>query len=379
VPNSIQEDLHYRHGTYPVAFVLDKIVELFLPFPHRETPAPFGYFTAGSVMSTLSVLGQNTFAHHPRFLWSFSAGARSILMLPKISKVKNYQRIQRKHGLQIKAPQKTSGHWELFKNLYQKELLGEWNLEIIFFSKQWFEHIEEKPYEKLRTYLEKQIYQTLSFSTNIQFWNAYFSILHNTAGIRPSAYAYDSAKHLLMLALGVLPGMAPVTDEQVAPIQALQRLFLEEYKLEDYLPTILALNRFDPFNPCSPIYYSLHYPNALELAPKSTEHASTILELYEIKNLLNLYLRSLRSEDLNVSHTVLSEIPDLVNFEFFHSAPGNYRDIKNSETLLASDPKFTDISYDYDKSKLRSQPTSASFIRGCVKISHKDQKDNKEL
>jgi len=378
IPKQIQADLHYQYGTYPVAFVLDKIVELYLPFPHRETPAPFTYATPGTVMSTLSVLGKNTFAHHPRFLWSFSAGARSILMLPKISKVKNYQRIQRKHGLQVKAPQKTTDHWELFKNLYQKELLGDWNLSIIFFSKQWFEHIETKPYQKLREYLEKQIHKTLSFSTNIQFWNAYFSIIHNTAGIRPSAYAYDTAKHLLLLSMGVLPGMAPVINDDTAPVKALQQLFLEEYRLQDYLPIILAPSIFDPFKECPPIYYSLHYPNALELAPKPTEHSSTILELYEIKNLLHLYLRSLQSEELNVSHTVLSEIPQLVNFDFFHSDPGNYRDIQNSETLLENDPSFSKVSYDFESKKPRAHPTSASFIRGCVKISHKDKNKDSE-
>jgi hypothetical protein len=379
VPKQIQDDLYYQHGTYPVAFVLDKIVELFLPFPHRETPAPFIYATPGTVMSTLSVLGKNTFAHHPHFLWNFSAGARSILMLPKISKVKNYQRIQRKYGLPIKPPQKTTDHWELFRNLYQKDLLGEWNLSIIFFSKQWFEHIETKPYQRLREYLKRQIHKTLSFSTNLQFWNAYFSILHNTAGIRPSAYAYDTAKHLLLLSMGVLPGMAPIISDEAAPIKAIQQLFLEEYKIEDYLPIILALSRFDPFKACPPIYYSLHYPNALELALKPTEHSSTILELYEIKNLLNLYLRSLQSEELNVSQTVLSEIPGLVNFEFFHSDPGNYRDIKNSEILLESDPLFSSTSYDFKSKKPRMQPTSASFIRGCVKISHKNDKEDENL
>ena len=330
-------------------------------------------------MSTLSVLGRSTFAHHPRFLWNFSAGARSILMLPKISKVKNYQRIQRKHGIFIPPPSKMTDHWQLFKMLYQKELLGEWNLQIVFFSKQWFENIETKPFEKLRTYLENQILQTLSFSTNLQFWNAYFSIIHNTAGIRPSQYAYDTAKHLLLLSMGVLPGMAPIINDEAAPIQAIQQLFLEEYRLEDYLPTIMALSRFNPFKPSPPVYYSLHYPNALELALKPTEHSSTILELYEIKNLLQLYLRSLQSQDLNVSHTVLSEIPKLVDFEFFHSDPKNYRDIQPSDLLLQKDPLFSTMSYDFESKKPRQLPHSAGYLRGCVKISHKDHSKNESL
>lgn len=370
-PKIMQEDLNYEFQIQPVAYLLDKSFELYLPYSTRPVPAPFMLFKKGDLVNMYSSMNQPSILHNPMHLWNCTAGARSIAMLPKISKFKNYQRIQRKYGYPIKTPASLFDHWSVFKEFSDYHFLDEWKLTMVFFAKEWFTHFDERSHAELREYFNQQLNINLSFWTNQQIWNAYFSILQNKSGIQPSPYTSDTVKHLLLLSIGALPGMAPTQDEQLAPIKRLQELFVEDYRLINYLPIILGPTYFNPFVKSQPIYYSLHYPNAFELAFKGSDYSSTIVELYEIKDLLHIYLQEFSSPDLNISHTVMSQIPDMVSFEFFHSNPNNYHGITSSETLFNDDALFQTIKHESDRIKNISHPLSCSFVRGCVKIKNK--------
>lgn len=373
IPTQIKDDLSYNLGSNPASFILNKSAELFMSLPNRTEPVPFALIPPGRLFSTSVVLEEDHQIYHPAFLWNISAGAKTIFMLPKISKAKNYRRLQKHVGFSAPTPVNIFEHHNLFKEIYQQHALGEWKLDIIFFSKKWFENLNTPRFIQFKSYMQSQLHKSSAFWISQYVWDSYFSLINNIAGIRPNPYVYDTVKHILLLSMGILPGLAPAIDNTAAPISSLQEVFDKIYKIDHYLPTIMQLKRFNPYKKNErPIYYSLHCPNAMELAPKSSDNASTILELYEIKNLLGLYLRKLSSQDMNISNTILADIPNLVEFDFFHSTPGNYRDIQDSKTLFEEDSYFANIAYDHSK-RTHEYPTTSTIVRGCVRIRKKDK------
>jgi len=369
VPKQIYDDLSYNLGSHPVAFILDKTIEMYMSFNYRQTAVPFMQVSKGHLISTSGVLRSNLLSHHAPFLWNLSAGARSILMLPKISKAKNYQHLRRSCGHRIHAPDGMKDHWELFKTLNDYHLLGDWQLQVIFFSKSWFDKLDTPKFAKFKLYLERDLYKKFDYFATQQFWNNYFSMLNNMANIKPDSYIYDTVRHLLLISMGALPGMAPATNEESAPITALQQLFQDNYKLEKYKPIIIEAKKFDFFANSDPVYYSLNYTNAHELSAKSNDNTSTIMELYEVKCLLQYYLRKMEENELNISKTVMAEIPKHVEFNFFHNSPQNYKDIQPSEHIFESDPNFTNTLYKHIKNI--ENPTAAPFVSGCIQIKMK--------
>ena len=375
VPSQIQDDLSYNLGSNPVSLILNKSAELYMKLPNRSEAIPFSLISAGKLFSTSIVLEGNHAIHHPAFLWNINAGAKTLFMLPKISKEKNFRRLQKHLGFNTPAPNNIFQHVDLFKNMYEKGGLGEWNLEVIFFSKKWFENLDKTKYLKFKSYMQNTLHKSLAFWSSQYVWDTYFSLINNLSGIRPNPYVYDTVKHILLLSMGILPGIAPSIDDSAAPISNIQNAFFNIYKIDYYLPIIMQPTFFDPYSSSKPIYYSLHCPNSMELSPRSAENVSTIIELYEIKNLLNLYLRKLSSKDLNISNTLLSDIPNLVEFDFFHSSPNNYRDINSCEELFKEDESFSRLLFENKMIKKSSydHPVISTLVRGCIRIRRKDK------
>lgn len=371
VPKQVFDDLSYNIGSNPVCFVIDKTFEVYMPHSYRPTPVPFMQAGPGNLFSTSGILQSVIQKHQAHYLWNISAGARSIFMLPKISKSKNYRNLQRTYGHSIQAPNSILDHWELFKNLYVHDLLGDWQLQQIFFSKQWFEKLDTPKFAKFKLYLQQDLYGRLSYWSTQQFWNNYFSMINNMTCIKPDSYVYDTVRHLFLISMGVLSGMAPATNENSAPILAIQQLFEQEYKLEKYIPIVMELTRFNPYEACNPVYYSLNYANAHELSARSNDHTSTIQELYEIKSLLSLYSRKIKETEINITGTVLSDIPDIVAFDFFHNMPKNYKDINDSKEIFLNDQLMAKKLNQKKPPPELEHPFSAPFVSGCIRISNK--------
>jgi hypothetical protein len=371
IPKKIQDDLSYNLGSNPASFILNKSAELYMTLPNRSEPVPFAIIPSGRLFSTSVVLEDDHHLYQPAFLWSISAGAKTIFMLPKISKAQNYRRLQKKLGFNSSAPTNIFQHWNLFKEMQESGSNKEWQLEVIFFSKKWFDSLSSKIMMVFKLYMQTQLHKVYSFWNSQYVWNAYFSLINNLSGIRPNPYVYDTVKHILLLSMGIVPGIAPSNNDESAPINFIQKAFMDTYKIDYYLPIIMQPKYFDPFGKKStPIYYSLHCPSAMELSPRSADNISTILELYEIKNLLQLYLRKLSSEELNISNTLLSKIPDIVEFDFFHSKPGNYRGIRPSIDLFNEDPSFSSLA-DGTTIETQQHPTISTIVRGCIRIKRK--------
>jgi len=219
--------------------MLDKVAKLFISLDNVNLPFFFGFLQPGSLFNTSRVLSPN-YSHQPAFLWNITAGARNLIMLPKISAKVGFKRLRKEFQLQIDKPTGLEDHWELFKEIANhKNFQKPWSMQILFFSKEWFEHLNDNAWLEFHRYLLQTAWDTTEFWRNRFIWDLIFSYIQRVRKISPNNYVADTVKHLFSISAGAIPGMAPALDDTCAPISELQRIFKDIYRLDQYLPIIL--------------------------------------------------------------------------------------------------------------------------------------------
>lgn len=211
-------------------------------------------------------------------------------------------------------------------------------------------------------------WQGSEFFRNQFMWDLALSLIQQQRNIKPNPYIADTVKHLLAMGVGALPGFAPALDDHAAPVRRLQEIFTTIYQLQDYAPIIMQPQFFSLKQKESrPIYYSLQYPTTIEFSPRSREGSTKIFDLYEIRSLLNKYLNDIASDKLNVKGTLVYELPEKVQYDFFHTDIENYTGIRLSKEIPEEDAAFKRVLANVNK----RFPANSTFIRGCIRITAK--------
>jgi hypothetical protein len=363
----LQESLNYNLWSNPVSIILENDFELFIPFEKHTIPLFNGLISAGRVFGTWRVLSSNT-PHVPAFLWHMTAGARSFYTLSKISDSAGHNRLKRIYNLNSELPKKLLDHWRLFKEMANHEAFGEkWSARILFFSKEWFEKLRDPAWIKLRTYLLQSAWDGSEFWRNQFMLDLIFSVIQDRRNMKPNPYIMDTVKHLLTVAVGAVPGFAPALDNRAGPVERLQEILKNDYRLE-YAPVIMQPTFFDLYNEKGrPVYYSLEYPCMMEFSPSSRVNANKIVSLSDIHYLLNKCLSALVEEDLKIAGTPLYDLMKLAKFDFFHTKINGYSAIRNSTNIPMEDNSFLEHSKNCSGLEF---PINCSFIKGCIRISH---------
>ena len=365
VPNEIRDDLGYNKGTNPVTLIISNQAELYIEEGVFDIPSSFGLISPGHMLSTTYVISPNKI-FQPKFKWCLSAGARSIFTLPKITNRRSLQRLKKAYELKSDVPKHYSDHFNLFKEMVSHSE-SDWNLEIIFFSKKWFDKLHDDAWRELYNYLLVSYQCSYQSYMNKFMWDIVWSFIIKSKELKPSLYIANTIKHLLFMAAGATCGMGPALDNHAAPVAQLQQIFLEVFSMKDYLPTIFIPKKFDMYSDKdSPVYYSLNYPNMMEMTLRPRQHESLLTDLYETYLMLNKYIPELKSPELNLSGTPLYDVPDLVQFSAFHQDASPYQQLKSNEQLALEDPNLTKMLFDAD-SELEFNH-HASFFRGCVRV-----------
>ena len=135
---SIQEDLSYNYGANPLCLILNNTVEFFLDLGYRT--APMMVVGKGGSIGMWAALSHKI-EHQPPFLWSISAGARSVFMLPKISDKISHNRMSKALGISVEKPKNFMDQWKVFNAISgQEAAVSPWHCELLAFSKEWLEH-----------------------------------------------------------------------------------------------------------------------------------------------------------------------------------------------------------------------------------------------
>ncbi|MCL5260438.1 MAG: hypothetical protein M1561_01970 [Gammaproteobacteria bacterium] len=361
--SSLAQDLSYNLGTNPVCVILTNAIEVYITTERHTIPAAL--VPAGSVFSTWVILdGQNN--HQPAFLWNISAGARSIFSLPKLSVYKKLEKLKEYFDLDIDAPTHLLNHGELFQAIASSpKFNSEWRVKILYFSGKWFENLHDKAWAEFGNYFFRASWKSSGFRRCEFVWKCAYSLIQRYSHLKPDPLLVDIVEHLLAMAIGVYPGFAPAIDNFVAPVSEFQGILTDIYKLEKYAPIIMQPTYFTPSNN-RPIYYSLGYSTAFNFSPKARQLATKRSDLVNIIHIQNKYLNVLAEDKLNTKNTPIGNIPDLIQYDYFHNNPYLSAGIRDSKEIPLEDPTFmqcADANMHF--------PANSPFCRGCIRIARK--------
>jgi hypothetical protein len=164
-----------------------------------------------------------------------------------------------------------------------------------------------------------------------------------------------------------VPGFNTKKHATVAgPIAGLQQVYLEDYGLKTYVPTIMVPHHFQQDDVCQAVYYALQTPTVMDSSPKARSPVSLMTEIREIKALVELFIDDALSGNLPIAKgSPIDWLVNHVDFDFFHSDEDAYGEISTSSNMPKEDSSL--VKY-YDVDKRRKFAESCSFVRGCVRL-----------
>ncbi len=349
VPRAIQERLNY--SSIPAAVILNKKAEVFYESVDRVMPTKI--FNSGSMFGLWEMFdpAPGEFVKH---VWSIIAGARSVFMLPKIANQLSHKQLQREYTIQSHAPNHMLQHHQIFTEIANSQQIKDpWEMNVLFFSKQWQMLDETKDYNglKLRHFLLQEAWrQSSNCRNNMSFSMAWelFAKAVSKRNLKPKPLIVNTLKHLLAIYDGFYPGYAPAINDESSPTSTLIKAYAEIYKTDVY-PTVMEPVHLSKVN--RPVYYSLQLPSLLEYAP-GVHGKNLIIDLRELKVLMDMLNNSLNEKN---NH-----------FLFFHPQTDEGLEIKNSKEIFHIDPHLNIQDY---KNKKMAYATSSPFLKGCIQIS----------
>ena len=375
VDKHVQDDLSYT-GTMPVGMILHNSIETFFSvrFIDRERAeidrtVPSSFYASGDMISLWRILeGDQTYQEGS--LWNITSGSRTLCMLPKITNRTGIDTLVRKFGPNINKPKYLTEHWGIFKSIAQHpEFSQPWHSEVLCFSKKWFEHSEDEEWSSFYAFMQTKAWNDSNFKRNQFIFDFAFSLAQNQANLKPNPYVADTVKHLIGIGTGSAPGFKPALDNVPAPIEGLQKVFVEDYGLREYLPVIMYTDGFSSLKP-SLIYYSLEMPTTTEFSPVSNRANSKMKDMRELKTILEKFLNQIIDKRLMVEKTPMFKLANEVEYKFYHSNVDQYREILHSPMVIEEDKTLLQTLY---KCEGYEFPAHSSFFNGCItiKLPHK--------
>ena len=366
VDSQIKDDLTFIGPGIPAGVVLKNTIHEAVTTSHQILP--LGVVSPGSIFALWKKLDADL-SYHPINMFTLTAGARFIFMVPNISNLSLHKNLRRDFNINIAPPKNLLDQWEIFKAIVDcPNLKCDWETEVLFFSKKWFQKMEQdKAWQSFHLLLLETAWKRSAYERNVMFYDLAFSRVQEIRNLKPNPYIADTAKHLFMVAAGVVIAFAPAINDMSGPIALLQKVYLESYGVE-YNPTIFVPAHFSLSKEGSPVYYSMPLPTTLEFAPKSRKVSSTMNDLSELMHVVKVFFDEIKNNRLKVKDTILGEIVEHVELEFFHNKPDRHNEIKLTTQMAVEDPNLLYCAIKTDK----KFADSGTPVRGCVRIANKN-------
>lgn len=374
VPKSVFNDLAYNDLTCPSMIVMKNGIELFVRVD-SDRIIPFLVMKPGDQFGTWKILDRFTreghkylshpLCHSPHAIWDMTAGARSLFILPKISEAGGHYKLQKKYGIKTDKPKDYTGHWALFSELYNSPNFDEeWTTDVLFFSRSWFENLNDPAWKDLKLYLLDENWKYSEYWRNQFTRSMAFSRVHEILGITPNHHYSDIVSHLLTLAAGALPGFEIANSDDLGPLSKIQDIYKNEYGLLKP-PLIMQPGFFNEKYKDKVIYYSLQHPTALELSPKSNRRASVLTDTFMVKSLFDKYCRVLSKINIGINESPLVGTVENISFNFHHPHIEDYPTLADTEQLNNLDLR---LMQETKKLGYDTSPVNSTFFKGCVSI-----------
>jgi len=367
-PKEVFRHLGYGSAFVPLAIALEKKFELHMNLKNKKITIPIIIYKPGDIFPFHIILkATQTRNYAPNGILETTSGCRSVFMLPYIGCMIQHCNLQRDFNTRIPVTKSTYEHWALFKELANHEALkSNWKSCLLYFSESWINNIINNPvWYKVKLFMYQYFWQTTEFRRNYFYYDFIFSMLQENINLKPNPYLIDTAKHLFKIAMGEAAGFEPCVDEEALPLNILQKIFVESYGLKKYTPTIMNPEYFS-LQKRLPIYYSLQHPTTDVFSPKSREDNSALHDLRELSRVLKKLKTDLSDSKGLCADTVMYQIANSIDFNYFHNKEDEHRIIKLSSDVIKQDNRFNITQRQGETAKLSSD---GKFFRGCISIS----------
>ncbi len=367
IKDDIIPEFFRKHLTYtyiPLSLILNNSSEVFVKVQNRTIPLNFlmsgEFFGLFELMHFLTYM---TSLDMP--IWNVSAGVRSTFMLPRIADLVGHNRIKKKIGNDLTIPSNLEDHYKTFVdvNKHSDERDG-WYNTILVFSNEWFIDQESKTYIEFYKYLVTQCWQQLhllkDFTEFSSLWSVFTHAI-NQRNLKPRPYLIDTIKHLILIAEGRGIAFKPTLNDTALPRSLIQRVYLNDYGLQEYIPTIMQPTKFTKNDK---VYYSLSFPTLLDSSPYFRNPPSIIEDQREIYRLLDILMNTIHE----IENPNINALKD-IQFELFHSTNDPFGQIISSKNIAQEDPRF--LEYSGNQKEKRIFCSSSSFFNGAIAISTK--------
>jgi hypothetical protein len=362
--SEIKRDLSYNHKTNPVSINLENTSEIFIKLSDRIIP--YSLIKPGQLLGAWGVFDP-AISHHPMTIWGMSSGSRSAFMLPKISDLVAHRRLQKDFNVSSAPPKNLMDHGLIFKELFaSRNNNSDWCCEILFFSKQWFDHLDKPGWMPLKCYLLETIWKKSDFMRNDPLWNLIYSVTQKANVISPNPYVTNMVKQLFNVAKGALLSFVPANNNSCGPIDFIKSVYVDgSYQLKDYLPTIMVPHLFDA---SMPSYFAPSYSTAMEFSLKLNSRPSLITDLKQIQESLVAYAHGIINSELRLQDSLVYKMVSETEFKFYHSSP----DVSDAMIPSANMPNH-DLAFMQDLKKYprRKFASTGPFVRACIGVAKK--------
>lgn len=364
IEKNIRKELSYNQT--PLFLILEKDSECFIDTGSRAVP--LNLFHKGSFSGTYETM-DFLMGMRSKPIWNFSAGSRSIVMLPKITDKSGTQKLRMTYNIPTTVQIKQlSDHWELFKHIAQNDNFSDaWESQILFFGEKWFSNKNRsEDWQKFRNYLFGQIWKQASYVIDKFKFTICWEKFAETISLRrlhPTPYLIDHVKHLLSIIAGNFPAFRPIElSEDAAPTKGLQNAFINVYMLKQYLPTILhACSIRDTILKPSYLYYSLSLPTVLEGSPLKRTSSTIAHDLREMK----LLIETLKNHLKDKSNAEVNNIIKNLDIDYFHHEKDICGEIRTSSEIMKEDSSFM---ADMSQFPTHGFCPSSPFFSGCLRM-----------
>lgn len=352
------------YSSVPTMLLLSKGAEVYTEPDQRVSPLAVlktGYMPG--LWETLDP-GSNIFVSKS---WSISAGARSIFFLPKITNQLHHDRLVRKLKVNERLVSSPYQQWHLFKKLVNTVAPDDWFCDILVFSKGWFlSQKDGSAWDAFRFKLlsaaweQTQIWRKKMYSEIT--WETFLSALAKR-NIKTSQNELYIAQHLIEIAYGLYPGLRPAVDDEFAPIHLIQKIYVENYGLDQYAPVIFTPYHRDPKLPDSkPIYFSLGSPTNMHYSINERQIPVNIDILRNIIRLNDL----IQEKELLAPESIV-KTTNPIQYRYFHRTACPRDRILAAREMVDYDPELEMIMARYPD---RVFPNHCHFVNGCITVTH---------
>lgn len=368
----IREDLNYP-GAMPIGVVLNHTTEMGLKLDGGIMP--WGLMKAGHIFGLWRGLEQGFETSYHTKLWLMVSGMSSGFILPSIADTSAYKKLAKARGLKRNLPRNLQEHCVMLAQMYKHADFGTcWASDLLYFSNVWVKKFNQ--FSSLVIYLQQYIINGTAFWRNKAIfdliWDSFIKKLHkDNIIIKP--YIVDIVKHLITIALGVIPAFAAAIDNETGPITSIQDDMLTIYRLRNFSSTIMVPTYFNMNDPLSrPVYWSLQLPYYLESVPKPKTVGTILDVLIQIHQLIYYFTEATQEKKLSgIDGTPIEACMQKVKFTCFHSDIDSEGLIQHIHKMPKEDPSLYSFPIPGHKNHQQGFSDTTPFARGCVRISLK--------